>query len=127
MKKWSVVLMLMCLSLVARGASAATRSGIVSMDFDLSGQKAGEEVRLWIPYPVSDADQLITDIKISGDYSESAVYTDREYQTPMLFVRWDKDAGSRKMTLAFYAERLEVVRKDLPSGQTCWDRSVFKQ
>ncbi|MGA2731204.1 MAG: transglutaminase domain-containing protein [Syntrophobacteraceae bacterium] len=126
MKKWSAVLLLMCLALSAHGASAATRSGMVSMDFDLSGQKAGEEVRLWIPYPVSDADQFITDIKVSGDYSESAVYTDRVNQTPILFVRWDKDARSRKMTLAFHAERLEVVRKDLPRAEACWDRSAFK-
>ncbi len=90
------------------------------------GQKTGEEVRLWIPYPVSDADQLITDIKVSGDYSESAVYTDRKNQTPILFARWDKDAKSRKMTLAFHAERSEVVRKDLPRRQVCWDQSAFK-
>ncbi len=126
MKKCSAVLLLMCLSLAAQGASAATRSGIVSMDFDLSGQKAGKEVRLWIPYPVSDSDQLITDIKVSGDYSASAVYTGRENQTPILFARWDKDAKSRKMTLALHAERLEVVRKDLPCRVTCWDQSAFK-
>ena len=42
MKKCSAVLLLMCLALAAQGASAATRSGIVSMDFDLSGQKAGK-------------------------------------------------------------------------------------
>jgi hypothetical protein len=89
MKRWLVVVLLTCLALVAQGASAATRSGMVTMDYDLSAQDAGKEVRLWIPYPVSDADQLIKDIKISGDYTESAVYTDRENQTPILFARWD--------------------------------------
>lgn len=126
MKKWYLFLLLTCLVFAARGASATTRSGIVSMDFDLSGQKADQEVRLWIPYPISDADQLITGIKVSGDYSKSAVYTDRANQTPILFARWDKDAKSRKMTLVFHAERSEVVRKDLPQGEVSWDPSAFK-
>src|SRR5208337_3722538 len=126
MKKWSVVLMLLCLSLVARGASAATRSGIVSMDFDLSVQKAGKEVRLWIPYPVSDTDQLITDIKVSGDYSESAVYTDPQHGNPILFAAWDKDATSRRLTLSFAAERKEVIRRDFPTTEAPWDRTSFQ-
>jgi transglutaminase-like putative cysteine protease len=126
MKKWLSVLLLMCLAFVPLEASAATRSGLVTMDFDLSTQEAGKEIRLWIPYPVSDGDQLIKDITVSGDYNESAVYTDRENQTPILFARWDKDAKSRKMTLAFHAERLEVVRKDFPRREACWDQSAFK-
>jgi hypothetical protein len=97
------------------------------MDFDLSGQEAGKEVRLWIPYPVSDASQLITDVKVSGNYSQSAVYTDREYETPILFARWDKEAKSRKMTLSFHAERQEVVRKEFPHSEPSWDPTAFKK
>lgn len=126
MRKRIAVLLLMALVLAAQGAFAATRSGLVTMDFDLSAQDAGKEVRLWIPYPVSDADQLIKDIKVSGDYSESAVYTDRENQTPILYARWDAAAKSRKMTLSFHAERLEVVRRDFPARESCWDQSAFK-
>lgn len=126
MKKWFFVLLFLCLAVAARDASANVRSGKVSMDFDLSAQEAGKEVRLWIPYPVSNSDQLITDIKVFGDYSESAVYTDRENGTPILFARWDKDAKSRKMTLAFSAKRREVTRKDFPRSEPCWDASAFK-
>lgn len=126
MKRWSVVLIFMCLALGARDAAATVRSGLVSMDFDLSAQEAGKEVRLWIPYPVSNSSQTITDIKVSGDYSESAVYTDRVNGTPILFARWDKDAGSRKMTLSFQAEREEVQRKDFTEKEPCWDPSAFQ-
>jgi hypothetical protein len=44
------------------------------MEFDLSGHGTDKEAQLWIPYPLSDADQLITDILVSGDYTESAVF-----------------------------------------------------
>lgn len=126
MRKRFAVSLLVALALLAQGALAATRSGLVTMDFDLTAQDAGKEVRLWIPYPVSDGDQLIKDIKVSGDYAESALYTDRENQTPILFARWDAAAKSRKMTLSFQAERLEVVRRDFPARESCWDQSAFK-
>ena len=87
-------------------------SGVISMDFDLSHQPQGKDVQLWIPYPISDADQDITGINISGNFSESAVYTDKVYKTPMLYVRWDKDIKKRKLSFSFHASREEVHRRD---------------
>jgi transglutaminase-like putative cysteine protease len=101
-------------------AWATSRAGQVTMDFDLSAQKAGEEVRLWIPYPVSDADQLITDIKVSGDYRTAAVYTDPKHGNPMLFASWAPGAKSRKLTLSFHARHQEVQRRNFPARETCW-------
>ncbi len=105
--------------LIARSAAAADhpvadrpvadRSGSVTMDFDLTAHETGKEVRLWIPYPVSDKDQVISSIRVSGDFAESAVYTDREHGNPILFARWNKDAASRKLTLSFSADRKEVL------------------
>ncbi len=126
MKNKLTAALLLCLVFAAHSAIAATRTGLVTMDFDLSAQEAGKEVRLWIPYPVSDEDQLIDNIQIFGDYNESSVYTDRKNQTPILFARWDKDAKSRKMTISFQAERQEVMRKDFPSREACWDQAAFK-
>ena len=125
MKKWFSIAFSLGMVLTASLAFAATRSGLITMDFDLSGQEAGREVRLWIPYPVSTTDQLINDIKVTGDYSESAVYTDRKNQTPILFARWDKDAKNRKLMFTFHAERAEVRSKDFPRREPCWDRQAF--
>lgn len=91
------------------------------MRFDLSHQAAGEAVELWIPYPLSDDDQLITDIKIKGDYTESAVYSDQQHSTPMLYARWEKNAESRKLAFSFHAVRNEVVKKDFPAKESAWD------
>ncbi len=126
MKKWLGILLLIYLILAAQGVSAVTRSGMVTMDFDLSGQEAGKHVKLWIPYPVSDPDQLISNVKVSGDYGESAVYTDPLHGNPILFAAWDKNAGSRKLTLSFEAERKEVIRRDFPAGEPGWDRTSFQ-
>lgn len=100
-------------------------SGNIVMEFDLSAQTVGEEAKLWIPYPVSDQNQEIGQIRIDGDFTESAVYTDRKFGTPMLFARWDKGAKSRKLYFSFAASRDEVVRRDFPALEAAWDSADY--
>ncbi len=95
------------------------------MEIDLSRHEKDKEVKLWVPYPVSDNDQTISAIKISGDYVESAVYTDKEFSAPMLFARWDKGAVSRKLTFEFDVYRREVIRKDFPAKEAAWDPADY--
>jgi transglutaminase-like putative cysteine protease len=97
------------------------------MEFDLSAQRNGEEVRLWIPYPVSDRDQLIANVKIGGDAAETAIYTDRVFGQPMLFARWDKAAQHRKLTFTFAVEREEVIRRNFPAREAAWDPSDYAE
>ncbi len=99
--------------LLATPALGKDAAGTVIWEFDLSAHQPGTEARLWIPYPVSDAEQLISDISWQGDYSEAAVYTDRQHGASMLYVRWGKDAKSRRLTFRFHAERREQVRREL--------------
>ena len=100
-------------------------SGVITMDFDLSAQPAGQEVKLWLPYPVSDANQDISGIKLAGDYTEAAVYSDKVYGTPMLFARWDKDLAGRHLSFSFAASRDEVVRRDFPATEAPWNPADF--
>lgn len=104
---------------------AASHAGSFTMSFDLSSQPVGKEVRLWVPYPVSDVDQQIGSLSYSGNFTEAAVYTDRSNQTPMLYARWDAAQTERKLTLRFRAERNEVEHRDLPATETAWDRADY--
>jgi transglutaminase-like putative cysteine protease len=118
------VLLLICFSVISP-AGAAGHSGKISMEFDLSAHSPGEEARLWIPYPVSDGNQEIGEIRLSGDYAEAAVYTDRVFGTPMLFARWDEGAKSRRLNLSFAVERQEVLRRDFPAKESAWDPADY--
>ncbi|MBC8318885.1 MAG: transglutaminase domain-containing protein [Desulfobulbaceae bacterium] len=100
--------------------ASSRQSGTITMEFDLSGHNVNEEARLWVPYPVSDRDQVITNVKISGDFAESAIYTDQIYSTPMLYARWDTGAQNRRLTFSFHAVRDEVVRRDFPVEEASW-------
>lgn len=120
----NLMLVITLLALVP-GAWAKPVSGTIVMEFELSAHGNGKEALLWIPYPVSDQRQLISNVQIEGDYSHAAVYTDRKFQTPMLAARWDKKAKSRKVTFSFDVERDEVIRRNFPAREADWDPSDY--
>jgi len=106
---------------------AKSHSGIITMTVDLSSQSAQAEAEVWIPYPVSDQEQSITDVKVSGDYTISAVYTDSANSTPMLYARWEKGAQNRKLSFSFRADRKEVIRRDFPQKEAPWDSADYSR
>jgi len=123
-----ILLSFVALSLaLAPAAWAKSRSGIVTVEVDLSKQEAGKETKLWIPYSVSDRYQSVSDVKIAGDFASSAVYTDQVNGTPILFARWDKDAPSRKLTYSFAVERQEIQLKNLPTVEPPWNRGDYAE
>lgn len=106
---------------------AASRTGAVTLEVDLSAQEAGKEAKLWVPYPVTDQDQVITDIKFGGDYASAGVYTDQKYGTPMLYAEWPRDAKSRKLSLSFSVDRKEIARRDIPAAEPAWNRGDYAE
>lgn len=126
MKRLLLSLLALSLSL-APAAWAQSRSGIVSVEVDLSRQEAGKETKLWVPYAVSDRYQNVTDIKVSGDFVASGIYTDRANGTPMLFAKWDKDAKSRKLTYTFKVEREEIRMKNLSGKEAAWNPADYAE
>ncbi len=102
-----------------------TVAGTIIMEFDLSAHDHTQDVRLWVPYPFSDENQLISGILVKGDYAESAVYSDCRYSTPILYARWAPGASSRKLTLKFEVQRREVVQRDFPGAEGAWNRADF--
>ena len=111
--------------LYALPAWAASRSGQVTMEFDLSSQPAGETVRLWIPYPVSDHDQLIGSIRFAGNYAAAGIYTVPANGTPLLYAEWPQASTSRKLTLDFTVTRNEQRRGDFPAREPAWNPADY--
>ena len=126
MKKFLLALVAMIL-LFAMPAWAKSRAGQVTMEFDLSSQPAGQAVRLWIPYPVSNQDQLIGKIRLDGDYAATGVYTVSANGTPLLYAEWPQDSKSRKLTLAFEVARDELRRTDFPDREPAWNPADYAE
>lgn len=116
----------LCILVMPIAASAEKSvSGTITMQVDLSNHQKGEVAQLWMPYPLSDRDQLIDHISVTGDYAESAVYSDQKYSTPILYARWKKDAQSRRLTLSFHVIRKKVTRRNFPDQEGAWNRTDF--
>ena len=121
--------LLVCLAFLALAANtlAASRSGNVTMTINLSGQPKGEAVRLWLPYPVSDPEQTIGNIRIVGDFATSAIYSDKVHGTPILYAEWPPEAVSRKLDLSFSVERQEILRDKLADKEPCWNPADYAE
>lgn len=119
------LLLLAIALLVALPASAAIQSGNFTWTFDLSAHPAEQKAELWIPYPVSDNEQQISQLSWNGNYSTAAVYTERTLGVPMLYVHWAAGVKPRHLTLTFHAQRQEQIKRDFPTVEAPYDVSNF--
>lgn len=93
------------------------RSAQITMQFNLDTPKNAKVVKLWVPYPVSDENQTIDDIKINGTFSNSGVYREDEYGNMILYAEWNNSTKKRLLTFAFDVKRKEVIRKNFPDEE----------
>ena len=117
-------LMLFVLSLtVVPGPSAAKETrGIVTVKVDLNAPAGAKQVRLWIPYPMSDEQQEITDVSIRGNYSTMGVYREGRQGESILFAEWAAPSPKRTMTYSFRVVRKETSRKEFPATELPFSR-----
>ena len=127
MKKLLPILLSLLLAQATTALGANSRSGVVTLNVDLSGQAAGQDAKLWIPYPVSDRHQVISEIKVNGDFASSGVYTDSVYGTPMLYAEWPKEASMRTLTFSFAVERKEIRETGLPTTEPAWNPADYAE
>ena len=59
--------------------------------------------------------------------TSSGVYTDKTFETPMLFARWDKGIRHRTLTFTFDVTRNEIIRQEFPTTETAWDPKDYAQ
>lgn len=121
-----VIFLILMLCCMVSSAGAASHRGTVTIEVDLSAQARGE-TNLWLPYAVSDRDQQVSNVAISGDYLSSAIYTERVNGTPILHARWNENALSRKLVYSFTVERQELAGRDLPLVEAAWSPDDYRQ
>lgn len=125
MKRIPTTLLAALLLVNAADALAETRAGVVTLTVDLSAQDPGQGVRLWVPYPVSDRNQLVGDLRVAGDFASSGVYTDQVHGTSILYAEWPENSAGRRLTFSFSVERREVTRGELPSAEPAWNPADY--
>jgi transglutaminase-like putative cysteine protease len=127
MKKKLLLFVVALCTTMTTAAFAASRSGIVTLDVDLSARDAAKETKLWVPYPVSDRHQKVGDVKVSGDFVSSGVYTDETHGTPILYAQWPAGVKSRKLSFSFSVDRKDIRQTNLPTTEPKWNREDYAE
>jgi transglutaminase-like putative cysteine protease len=104
---------------------AKERGAVVTVDVRLNAPADAKRVDLWIPYPMSDENQEITGVSISGNYSASGVYREGKFGNNILHVEWSAPGSERTLTYTFHVRRKEVTTKDFPDKEAALSAKEF--
>jgi transglutaminase-like putative cysteine protease len=93
--------------LCAPGVSAAERAGTVTFDIRIAAPPGASDVKLWFPYPTSDLDQTISDLKFEGNYEKFTLAREPQSGALYLFARWTRPVSERRLLVVFHARAAE--------------------
>jgi len=94
------------------------RKAEVTFKVNVRVSSGTQEVQLWLPYPVSDENQTIEDVKVDGNFSQNGIYREKKFGNLALYSYWEKPNEEAKLSFSFKVTRKEVVKKDFPQKET---------
>jgi len=97
----------------------------VLFKLNLKAPETSKDVRIWIPYPVTDENQIINHVKIDGNYTLYGIQKEKAFGNSILYAEWKKPGQERTLTYTFRVERKEVVKKDFTKRETLLDLKLF--
>jgi len=123
----SAVVIISLALLIAGVAFAKEKQGTVTVQMNLNAPADAKNVRLWIPYPMSDRNQDITGINFAGNYASIGVYKDPHSKSGILYAEWTEPVKERALTYTFNAKRTEVTNREFPKKEMPLSKKEFKQ
>lgn len=108
-------------------ASAKERRAEVTYSVNLNAPADAKQVRLWIPYPMSDENQEITDVVVTGNSTAWGVYKEGAFGNSALYAEWKDTKGPRTLTYTFKVLRRERVTKEIPAAELPFSKSEFRK
>jgi transglutaminase-like putative cysteine protease len=108
-------------------SAAKERQVTVTVQVDLSAPASAKEVKLWLPYPMSDKSQDVSDVIVTGNYGKTGVYRDSTFKDNALYVEWNAPQIKRLLTYSFTVHTKERTDKNLPSAEMPFSKSEFTE
>ena len=125
LKRFMLSVFFVCLAGLPAMAVAADHEGTVTIEFNLNAPPAAKNVRLWIPYPVSDDNQMVGNVKVSGNYSHSGVHREGKHGNMALYAEWDEPAKKRELTYSFTVKRKRIETGTLARKEPAYSRQEY--
>jgi transglutaminase-like putative cysteine protease len=99
-------------------AAQGGKSGTVTFEFDVAAAVGAPNFRLWVPYPISDANQDIGEPVVSGNYKSYEVVDDAATRTKYLSAVWENVTEAPKLSFAFHVDSHYSKGAPLEDGGT---------
>jgi transglutaminase-like putative cysteine protease len=117
MKAVSGIVFAVFLLLLPLISSAAERLSEITVQANLKASADAKDVRIWLPYPISDRNQDVSEVHVNGNYSRMGIYSDAKYGNTMLYAEWKEPAQERMLTYTFVARTKERVQRSFPANE----------
>jgi transglutaminase-like putative cysteine protease len=88
------------------------KQGKMIFNFTIRTNETSETVRLWIPYPISNEYQKITNYSIEGNYDYSGIFSESQYGIIILYAEWNNTEMLPTLNLSYDISRFEKIRKN---------------
>lgn len=108
-------------------ALAKERKGTVTVEVKVNAPADAKEVRLWLPYPLSDVNQQVTAVNVSGNFTHSSVLREPAGGNTLLYAEWKGDGKERLLTYTFQVTRKEQVAGAFPKKEIAFSPDEFKR
>jgi len=88
------------------------KQGKMYFNFTIRSNEETETTKLWIPYPVSNDYQKISNYSIEGNYDYSGIFRESKYGIMTLYAEWYNPETFPTLNLSFNIIRNQKIRKN---------------
>jgi len=93
------------------------KQGKMTFNVTIRTNESAEKVRLWVPYPVSNRNQKVQNVTITGNYDYNGIYREGVYGNMIIYAEWSKPQEFPNLNFSFDVWRTEIVSKNFPDKE----------
>nr|WP_321398453.1 transglutaminase family protein [uncultured Desulfobacter sp.] len=105
---------------------AAQPAGILTFTLTPTVEKDAKHVDLWVPYPMSDEFQTISDMSVSGNYTASGIYRDPASDAVYLHAVWNDLSQAPNCVMQFHITQKDRRNTDIKGNGADFPKVVSK-
>ena len=126
MRKILGVLLVSAVVFSFTSVSFAEYKGTVTFDVNLKDAAKAEKAELWLPYPMSDANQTITFVDVKSNGAKIGVENDPKAGAVYLHAVWTKPAEVPSLTMSFRVDSHYTKNTDIKETKDAFPPEVRK-
>lgn len=126
MRKFFGVLLAVAVVFSFAAVSFAEYKGTVTFDVNLKDAAKAEKAELWLPYPMSDANQTITFVDVKSNGAKIGVENDPKAGAVYLHAVWTKPTEIPSLTMSFRVDSHYTKNTDIKETKDAFPPEVRK-